>query len=54
MDIVPSLKSNHDHFQGGNDLEFLHTELNFTNEKMVVDPHDSLFKRLYDPTAKWE
>lgn len=31
--------------------KFLHTERSFTDEKMVVDPHDPLFKRLYDPTA---
>lgn len=36
MDIVPSLKSNHDHFQGGNDLEILHTARSFTNEKWLL------------------
>ncbi len=34
--------------------KFLHTERSFTDEKMVVIPHDTLFERLYDSTAKWE
>jgi len=34
--------------------QFLYTEWSFIDEKMVVGPYDSLFDRLYDPTAKWK